>query len=105
MFSPRLHFVSSIPDGFALRGIIFQDIVSMYKASATLSDIYFAHPFLWDEALKSTLIGDRRVTWLLAVPVSKEESVYARRYGPEHLEARFAERDIDIYDLNRASVI
>lgn len=90
---------------FCAPGIIFPDVVSMYKVSATLSDIYFAHPFLWEEELKSTLIGDRRVAWLLAVPVSKAESAYAQSYGPEQLEARFAEMDIDIYDLNRASVI
>ncbi|MDN8092991.1 suppressor of fused domain protein [Burkholderia multivorans] len=56
---------------FCALGIIFPDVVSMNKAPATLSDICFAHPFLWAEELKSTLIGDRRVTWLLAVPVSK----------------------------------
>lgn len=90
---------------FCAPGIIFPDLVSMYKASVTLSDIYFAHPFLWEEELKSTLIEDRRVAWLLAMPISKAESAYAQSYGPEHLEARFAEMDIDIYDLNRASVI
>lgn len=90
---------------FCAPGIIFPDVVSMYTASATLSDIYFAHPFLWAEELKSTLIGERRVAWLLAVPVSKAESAYARTCGPERLETRFAEKNIDIYDLNRASVI
>ncbi|MFG6892039.1 suppressor of fused domain protein [Burkholderia pseudomallei] len=90
---------------FCAPGIIFPNVVSMYKASVTLSDIYFAHPFLWEQEFKSTLIGDLRVAWLLAVPVSKAESAYAQSYGPEQLEARFAERDIDIYDLNRASVI
>lgn len=90
---------------FCAPGTIFPDVVSMYEASVTLSDIYFARPFLWEEELKSTLIEDRRVAWLLAVPVSKAESAYAQSYGPEQLEARFAERDIDIYDLNRASVI
>lgn len=90
---------------FCAPGIIFPDIVSMYKASNTLSDIYFAHPFLWDERLKSTVIGDRQVAWLLAVPVSKEETAYAQSYGPERLEALFEEKNVDIYDLNRASVV
>ena len=90
---------------FCAPGIIFPDVVSMHNASARLSDVYFAHPFLWAEELKSTLIGDRRVAWLLAVPVSKAETAYAQTYGPERLEARFAEMDIDIYDLNRVSAI
>lgn len=33
------------------------------------------------------------------------ETAYAQSYEPERLEARFAEMDIDIYDLNRASVV
>jgi antitoxin YqcF len=77
----------------------------MYKASSTLSDIYFALPFLWEERLKSTLIGDKQMAWLLAVPVSKEETAFAKSYGPERLEALFSEKNVDIYDLNRASVV
>lgn len=90
---------------FCAPGMIFPDVVSMHKASDTLSDIYFAHPFLWEKELKSILIGDRQVAWLLAVPVSKEESAFAQSYGPERLEARFAEKDIDIFDLNRSSAV
>lgn len=90
---------------FCAPGIIFPDVVSMYNLSITLSDIYFAHPFLWDDGLKSTQIGDRKVAWLLAVPISKEETAFAQAYGPEKLEALFAEKDIDIYNLNRASVV
>jgi antitoxin YqcF len=90
---------------FCAPGIIFPDVLSMHEASDTLSDIYFAHPFLWEAQLRSTLIGERRVAWLLAIPVSKAESAYAQSYGPERLEARFEERNIDIFDLRRASVI
>lgn len=90
---------------FCAPGIIFPDVVSMYNLSITLSDIYFTHPFLWDDGLKSTQVGDRKVAWLLAVPVSKDETAFAQAYGPEKLEALFAEKDIDIYNLNRASVV
>jgi len=90
---------------FCAPGIIFPGIVSMCGASSTLCDIYFTHPFLWDEELKSVLIGDRQVAWLLVVPISKAESAYAQSYGPERLEACFEERAIAIFDLNRASVI
>ena len=90
---------------FCAPGVIFPDIASMHKASDTLSDIYFAHPFLWDERLKSAVIGSRQVAWLLAVPISKEETAFAQRHGPDRLEALFEEKNIDIYDMNRASVV
>ena len=39
---------------FCAPGIIFPDVLSMYKLSVTMTDIYFAHPFLWDDRLSST---------------------------------------------------
>jgi hypothetical protein len=90
---------------FCAPGIIFPDVMTMYGQSSTLSDIYFAHPFLWEDRLRSTRLGDRNVAWLLAVPISKEESAFAQEFGPKKLEELFSEKDIDIYNLNRASVV
>lgn len=90
---------------FCAPGIIFPDVVQMYNQSNTMSDVYFSHPFLWEEGLKSTLIEDRKVAWLLAVPISKAESEFAQSHGSDKLEVLFSEKDIDIYNLNRASVV
>jgi hypothetical protein len=90
---------------FCAPGIIFPDVVAMYERSKTMSDIYFARPFLWDDGFASTLIGDQKIAWLLAVPISKDESMFAQANGAEKLEDLFVEKDIDIYDLNRASVV
>jgi hypothetical protein len=90
---------------FCAPGIIFPDIMKMYDLSLTMSDIYFCHPFLWDDRLKSTRLGKKDVAWLLAVPISKEESAFAKEFGSEKLEELFSEKDIDIYNLDRASVV
>ena len=90
---------------FCAPGMIFPDVISMYNLSSTMSDIYFTSPFLWDERLKSHRIGDVDVAWLLAIPISKEESKFAKEFGPHKLEEIFAEKNIDIYDLNRMSVV
>lgn len=90
---------------FCAPGIIFPDIMKMYDLSLTMSDIYFSHPFLWDDRLKSTRLGKKDIAWLLAVPISKEESAFAQKFGPEKLEELFSEKDIDIYNLNRPSIM
>lgn len=90
---------------FSAPGIIFPDAMQMYDPSLAMSDIYFAHPFLWGDRLKSIRLEEKNIGWLLAVPTSKEETSFAQRFGPEKLEALFTERDIDIFDLNRASVV
>lgn len=89
---------------FCAPGVIFPDVMDMYGISVTMNDIYFANPFLWEGGFKSTKIADRATAWLLAVPVSKQETDFARRYGPAKLEELFAAKDIDIFNLNRASV-
>lgn len=90
---------------FCAPGIIFPDVVSMYMKSSSMSDIYFTYPFLWEEKLKSTSFDGQKVAWLLAVPVSKAESEFAQVNGPEKLENLFSEKDIDIFNLDRPSVI
>lgn len=90
---------------FCAPGVIFPDVISVYKHSVTMSDVYFTHPFLWEDRLKSVRMGSKTVAWLLAVPISKRESEFAQANGPAKLEALFEERNIDIFNLNRASVV
>jgi hypothetical protein len=86
--------------------MIFPGVLDLYKLSLTMSDIYFAYPFLWgDDAFKSRKIDGLTVAWLQAVPISKEEAELADRYGPKALEELFTTRDIDTYNLNRPSVV
>jgi hypothetical protein len=90
---------------FCAPGVIFPDVVSMYNLSETMADIYFCPPFLWDEKLKTSDIDGKKIAWLLAVPISKAESEYAQNNGPEKLESLFEKCNINIFDLNRPSVL
>ena len=81
-------------------GIIFPDVLVMYELSNTLSDIFFVYPFLWEGKLKSLEVDGYQVAWLLAVPVSKAETEFARKHGAEQLENLFIRENIDIFDLN-----
>lgn len=90
---------------FCAPGVVFPDIVSMYSASNTLSDLYFCPPFLWDEKLSGLTADEKPVAWLLAVPISKAEAAFASSYGPAELETLFEKADLDIFDLQRSSVV
>ncbi|MDR3613900.1 MAG: suppressor of fused domain protein [Candidatus Obscuribacterales bacterium] len=92
-------------DWFCAPGIIFPDVMDMYGLSTTMSDIYFSQPFLWEDKLHSTTIEGKTVAWLLAVPVSKRETEFAREHGSNELEKLFERQDIDIFDYNRVSVV
>ena len=86
-------------------GAIFPDILSMYDCSNTMRHFFFVPPFLWGDTLRTLHLETKTVTWLLAVPISEEESVYAEQKGAEKLENLFEEKQIDIFNLERPSAV
>lgn len=77
----------------------------MHNLSKTMSDVYFTNPFLWEDRFQPLHVNNKVVAWLLAIPISKSETKFATEFGSEKLEKLFSEKDIDIFDLNRASVV
>lgn len=86
-------------------GVVFPDILSMYKLSSTMKHILFVPPFIWENELETISIEDKTIAWLLAIPISDEEKKFAEEKGSETLEDLFEKKQIDVYDLERRSVI
>ncbi len=76
----------------------------MFSASSTLNHVLLLPPFLW-ASLKTLELDDKTVAWLMAVPISDAELDFAERMGVDALETAFEKAQIDVFDLNRASVI
>ncbi|WP_232520326.1 suppressor of fused domain protein [Ralstonia solanacearum] len=87
----------------SVHGSILQNALDMYKLSATMKHFLFTSPFLW-EGFNGVDFGDKKVHWLLAVPISDAEHAYLRNHGLDALERAFEDRQIDIFDINRDSV-
>jgi hypothetical protein len=90
---------------FASPGAIFPDILSMYKCSDTLQHLFFVPPFLWEHKLATLSLPKKQVAWLLVVPISENERKLASSEGSGELEKLFELKQIDIFNLNRPSVI
>ncbi|MCZ8533348.1 suppressor of fused domain protein [Psychrobacillus psychrodurans] len=86
------------------QGEIFKGVVRMYYPDSEMEHVLFTSPFLWEKLVSLDFI-DKKVTWLLAVPISTKELLFAEREGTEALEDLFEEKDIDIFDISRNSVI
>ena len=84
-------------------GTVFPRVVEMYKGDSDMKDVLFVPPFLWQ--LETLDFDSKKVAWLLAVPISEGEHAYARENGSNALEALFEDRQIDIFDLDRESVV
>lgn len=85
-------------------GKVFRDIIKMYYPSIEMKHILFVSPFLWED-LQTLDFPDKRVAWLLAIPISENEYLFAQEKGTETLEDLFEQKEIDIFDIERKSIV
>ena len=90
--------------GECLYGDIIENVISEYVEKSDMKHVFLTSPFLW-EGFDTLSFEDKNVAWLLVVPISDREKKYANAHGIDALETLFDEKDIDIYDLYRDSVI
>lgn len=69
-----------------------------------MKHIYFTTPFLWNN-LPGLELEDKVITWLMAIPISDNEFDFLIQNGSESLEGLFEEKNINIFDINRKSII
>ncbi len=50
-------------------------------------------------------LDSKKVAWLLAIPISEAERSFAINNGSNKLEDLFEKHQIDIYDLDRSSIV
>ncbi|MDR6457740.1 MULTISPECIES: suppressor of fused domain protein [Chryseobacterium] len=86
-------------------GSVFMRIVEMYFETSEMKHIMFTSPFLWEDKLQPLKLETKTVHWLLCIPISDKELEYKMENGTSALEDIFQEKDIDIFDINRKSVI
>jgi hypothetical protein len=85
-------------------GAVFPDVVSMYRENSDMKHLLFCPPFLWDD-LVTQEFSDKTVSWLMLVPISENEYQFAERNGSDALEDLFVEKQIDVFNLDRSSVV
>ena len=85
-------------------GDIIQNVISEYSFDYEMKHIYLMNLFLW-EGFKTLEFENKEIAWLLIVPISEQEKNYAIANGWETLEDIFEKADIDIFNLNRKSII
>ncbi|MCC6983622.1 MAG: suppressor of fused domain protein [Bauldia sp.] len=99
----------SINDKYNLTyGTFVEKILDEYRMSRTLHHVTFIHPFIWDEfgnGFTRATVAGKDIHWLMVLPISDMELKYLKKQGIDALENLFAEKQIDVYDINRPSAI
>jgi len=85
-------------------GSLITNIVSQYRISDTLRHVTFVSPFLW-HGFNRLEVGAQDIHFLLMLPISESEKIFAENNGIDALENVFNKAQIDIYDVHRSSII
>ena len=86
-------------------GSVFETLVEMYYPGLEMKHLYFTSPYLWQDKLEDFSVDGKAINFLLAIPISNHELNIKNEHGAEALEDLFQENEIDIFDLNRNSVV
>ena len=79
-------------------------MVGSYFKEGALKHVLFVSPFLWD-GLQAVDLQEKKVSFLQVVPISEPEMRFVEKNGPDALEDRFEKEQIDVFHLERASVV
>jgi hypothetical protein len=86
-------------------GAILVNALKGYVFDSDLKHLYFTVPFLWQDELKVVQLRTKKVTWLLAIPITDAEHEYCKKHGDEKFEEMLERNRVNVFDLTRHSVI
>lgn len=93
-------------DGWGIKpGAVFETLVEMYKENLDMKHVLFTSPYLWEDKLEDFEVENDKINFLLGIPISDAELKFKAKEGLEALENLFEEEEINIFDINRKSVL
>ena len=97
----NLRLALEVADGGFSPGSLVQGVL---PEGFPMKHAYLCDPFLWDEGLPSKDMGDYFVAFLHLLPISDRERTAALKTTPKKFEEVLAKKNVQYFDLNRASV-
>ena len=87
-------------------GTVFPDILSGYLPNDDMKHIVFINPPpFWKEKFGAVQLEDFTLTWLCVQPISDAELAFLKEKGLKALLDLFVEKNINMFDLNRKSIL
>lgn len=97
---------NAFKDGMpAVPDAIHPRVMELYDSSTPLPHIMLVAPYLWADGPNTVECGELKVAFLMMVPISESERLFALKNGPDALTTLFEEKEIDVFDLRRPSVV
>lgn len=90
---------------FCAPGVVYPNLVARYDDELDMQHVLFVPPFVWGDQPATMELPDKTVAFLHALPISDAELRYADQNGSEALEDLFEQHQIDVFDIERVSVV
>jgi hypothetical protein len=95
-----------IKDGWlAAPGVVFRGLLKEYGLSETLEHVLWVEPFACEQLSDVDLGEGIHAHRLLAVPIFEEERQFLVAEGYDALEKRFADAELEYFNLERPSLV
>ncbi|OZD55568.1 hypothetical protein CH252_06855 [Rhodococcus sp. 06-1477-1B] len=95
-----------VADGGPSRyGTVIRGAFQHAGADVTTQHGFIVPPFCWENEFPAYEDEDVYTTWLQVVPITDEEAAFAEARDGDALEDLFEQRQPDLFDLGRASLI
>ncbi|MCR5738166.1 MAG: suppressor of fused domain protein [Eubacterium sp.] len=85
-------------------GMININAVEQYYDGLEMRHIYYTAPSYW-ENLQGIELDGHIVNWLFAIPISDSELEYLEKYGDQAFEELLEEKNTEVFDIYRDSVV
>ncbi len=85
--------------------VVFPEALADLGTPTSLRHLMFTAPFPFEDLGSVTVADDLTMHWLLAVPISEAERIYALEHGADGLNKLFEERNVVYYDPARTSIV
>lgn len=86
-------------------GTVLPDYVRQAFDATQLPHLYLTAPFLWESELTMLDCETKKVSWLLAMPISESEYAYLKQHGEQALERLLEAQHADVTNPDRPSVV
>ena len=85
-------------------GMVAIDAIADYCDELEMKHIYYTIPIFW-EKLQGIEYENIIINWLYMVPISDKELEYIEEFGDEKFEELLEEKNVDVFDIYRKSII
>ena len=85
-------------------GMVAVDAIADYCDELEMKHIYYTVPIIW-ENLQGIEYDNKIINWLYMVPISDKELEYINEYGDEKFEELLEEKNINVFDIYRKSIL